>query len=479
MDGGTGVMAELTRGQILRNPEVYGVGDNPANIRLFDNDESAYVEIKSPGVLSSSYSLTFPPNDGNENQFLKTDGSGNLSWETVTAEPGGSLGAIQFNSENTFGGATGLTTDGTHLTVRSAGEIRLNETDNVNYVGFKAPSSVGGNRTYTLPDTIGSAGQVLGIAGGRTDNAATLVWLTSGGGGTGTPGGVDTYVQFNDAADFGGDEDFTYNKTTNLLYVQGGVNLGSGSSFQVNSTNILSSTTLGSTVVNSSLTSVGTLLSLQVDNINIDGNVISSTNTNGVITLTPAGSGTTQSSKNFELLGQSSLVLRDTDDSNSVSIRSNASVLSNYTITLPSSIGSVDEILAFDGTGNASFVANYRNINFIIDGGTSVISTGVQGYVQVPLDCTIIGWSLLGNQAGLIVVDIWKLPLATDFPPTVANSITANAPPTIAGTPDLSATSSTLTGWTTTVSDGDVLAFNVNSVTDFRKITVVLKLRAR
>ena len=40
---------------------------------------------------------------------------------------------------------------------------------------------------------------------------------------------------------------------------------------------VLSATTLGSGVVNSSLTSVGTLLDLQVDNININGNTISST----------------------------------------------------------------------------------------------------------------------------------------------------------------------------------------------------------
>lgn len=42
--------------------------------------------------------------------------------------------------------------------------------------------------------------------------------LLAGGGG-GTPGGSNTYVQFNDAGTFGGNSQFTYNKVTNTLQV--------------------------------------------------------------------------------------------------------------------------------------------------------------------------------------------------------------------------------------------------------------------
>jgi hypothetical protein len=38
-----------------------------------------------------------------------------------------------------------------------------------------------------------------------------------------SPGGSDTHVQFNDGGAFGGDADFTYNKTTNFVTVAGGV----------------------------------------------------------------------------------------------------------------------------------------------------------------------------------------------------------------------------------------------------------------
>jgi len=48
---------------------------------------------------------------------------------------------------------------------------------------------------------------------------------TGGGGGATSPGGSDTYVQFNDAASFGGDAGLTYNKTTATLSIAGGLNL--------------------------------------------------------------------------------------------------------------------------------------------------------------------------------------------------------------------------------------------------------------
>lgn len=49
-----------------------------------------------------------------------------------------------------------------------------------NYVSFRAPSSTAGgrNNTYTLPDQIGAAGQVLRIASGATTTTATLEWVT-------------------------------------------------------------------------------------------------------------------------------------------------------------------------------------------------------------------------------------------------------------------------------------------------------------
>lgn len=101
-------------------------------------------------------------------------------------------------------------------------------------------------------------------------------------------------------------------------------------------------------------------------------------------------------------------------------------------------------------------------------------ATGIAGDGEVPFDCTITGVRALADQSGSIQVDIWKDSYA-NFPPTNADSITASAPVTIS-----SATKSedlTLTGWTTTLSEGDLLRFNVDSVTSITRCLIVLDVR--
>jgi hypothetical protein len=121
-------------------------------------------------------------------------------------------------------------------------------------------------------------------------------------------------------------------------------------------------------------------------------------------------------------------------------------------------------------TGPAGDVA----IPFIIDGGGSVITTGQKGHIEVPFACTINRVTLLADVAGAIVVDIWKTTYA-GFPPADGNSITASAVPTISATNQKSQ-DSTLTGWTTSISAGDVLAYNVDSATTITRLAVVLRV---
>lgn len=116
------------------------------------------------------------------------------------------------------------------------------------------------------------------------------------------------------------------------------------------------------------------------------------------------------------------------------------------------------------------------SIEFVIDGGGSTIATGMKGYLEIPFACTINRWTLLGDQSGSIVVDVFKCDYASFDPtttPASGNKITASAPPTISTAKK--AQSSTLTGWTTAVSAGDILAFNVNSVTTMQRATLSLK----
>jgi hypothetical protein len=470
MDGGTGIMAELSRGQILKNPEVLGVGNTGARIRLLDADENSHIDIKVPDTVGTAYTFTLPSDDGTPDYYLKTDGSGTTSWAAVSASPGGSTNQIQYNNGGAFAGAA-VTTDGTNLYVSSAAALRFGDSDNSNYVGFAASSTVASNRSYILPDTIGAVGQVLKIASSPspTANTASLTWADDNTGGAGSsPGGSDTFVQFNDGGVFGGDAGLTYNKTTDILSVTGAVNVETGGNYRINNTSVLTSTTLGSGVVNSSLTSVGTLGILAVDNITINGNEVSSTNTNGNIDLNPNGTGFVR------ILDDAPLHFMDADNSNFAAITAPASVTSNYTITLPAAGGAANDVLQYDGSQNASFVSNTRTLNFVIDGGGSAITTGKKGVVVLDGDYTVTGWTIIADQSGSIVVDV-NLSTYTNFPTTA--SIAGTELPTLSSAQkneDL-----TLTSWTTTLSARDVLEFEVDSVSTVTRVTVALRLVPR
>lgn len=113
-------------------------------------------------------------------------------------------------------------------------------------------------------------------------------------------------------------------------------------------------------------------------------------------------------------------------------------------------------------------------INFIKDGGGDTLSTGIAGDIEIPFACTITGVTLLADQSGSIVIDLWKDTYA-NFPPTDADTITASATPTISSA--TKSTDTTLTGWTTSVSAGDIIRVNIDSVTSITRITLSLKVK--
>lgn len=117
--------------------------------------------------------------------------------------------------------------------------------------------------------------------------------------------------------------------------------------------------------------------------------------------------------------------------------------------------------------------AAYSVIEFIIDGGGATITTGVKGFLEIPFQCNINQATLLADQSGSIVVDIWKDTYA-NYPPTVADTITASAKPTLSTA--TKSQDSTLTGWTTAVTAGDILGFNVDSATTVTRVTLSLRV---
>lgn len=137
--------------------------------------------------------------------------------------------------------------------------------------------------------------------------------------------------------------------------------------------------------------------------------------------------------------------------------------------------GSTGQVLKKNSStaNDVAWTDQYAVIGFVIDGGGSVITTGIKGDLQIPFNCTIQEWTLLADQSGSIVVDVWKDTYA-NYPPVIGDVITASAKPTISS--NTKATSSTLTGWTTSVTAGDILRFNVNSASTVTRVTISLKV---
>lgn len=122
---------------------------------------------------------------------------------------------------------------------------------------------------------------------------------------------------------------------------------------------------------------------------------------------------------------------------------------------------------------NPTVPSDVNTITFVIDGGGATITTGIKGDLEIPFACTINQVTMLADQSGSIVVDIWKDTYA-NFAPTDADSITASATPTISSS--TKSQDSTLTGWTKTISAGDILRFNVDSITSIQRLTISLKV---
>ena len=124
------------------------------------------------------------------NSFFYSNG------QPFNANPGGSNTQLQFNNNGALGGISNVTWNGSNLNLGNISNVKIG----------------GGVNGYVL----------------QTDGTGNLTWTAqTGGSGNGVPGGANTEIQFNDAGSFGGDAGFTYNKTTNTLYVE---NISAGNS---------------------------------------------------------------------------------------------------------------------------------------------------------------------------------------------------------------------------------------------------------
>lgn len=140
----------------------------------------------------------------------------------------------------------------------------------------------------------------------------------------------------------------------------------------------------------------------------------------------------------------------------------------NITATVADNAGtnSIDITLAASN-GPAATTA----VGITVNGFGVALLPGFKGYTVVPFTGTIVGWDLVADQSGSCVFDVWKRAGAI---PTVAHTITASAKPTLSSQQLVEST--TLTGWTTSVTAGDVIGFNLDSSSTITSATLNIRI---
>lgn len=122
-------------------------------------------------------------------------------------------------------------------------------------------------------------------------------------------------------------------------------------------------------------------------------------------------------------------------------------------------------------SGGVAATSLTRQFGITIDGGGAAITTGQKGYWRAPVGGTITRVTVLADVTGSVVLDVWKDTYA-NYPPTVADTITASAKPTLSSA--IKSEDTTLTGWTKTFNAGDTFGFNVDSASTVTRVHLLI-----
>ena len=260
------------------------------------NNGSNFVSLKSPNAVGSNLALTLPSSDGSDGHVLTTDGSGNLSF----AAPASTLTLVDESSTSTsinlltetlkITGGTGIATalSGDTMTISFDNNAVFNGLD-MNGTELKLDADADTSITADTDDTIH-----FKIAGNdRITMTTGLIDIKN----DGTQSAIRLYCESSNAhyaqlqapahSAFSGNQTYTLPSSAGTLVGQGDTGTVS------NAMLANSSVTFGTTAValGASNTAIAGVTQLDVDNVRVNGNTISSTDSNGDIILDPNGSG--------------------------------------------------------------------------------------------------------------------------------------------------------------------------------------------
>ena len=155
-----------------------------SSIKIRENINSGTDKITiSASNIDSDYTLTLPPNDGNTDQVLTTNGSGILSWEDQSGGGGNSVlitgdqtisGDKTFNS-NIIGSISGNADTATKITsITNSDIVQLTDTQTLTNKTLTSPTITG---TGAIAGTF--TGDVTGDVTGNADTATKIASITN------------------------------------------------------------------------------------------------------------------------------------------------------------------------------------------------------------------------------------------------------------------------------------------------------------
>ena len=394
------------------------VGNNSAtggSIKLKEGTSNGtdHVALKAPNSLAASVTFTLPSADGSSGQFLTTNGSGELSFGTVTqslsiAADSGSNDSVSTGETITFTGGEGIDTTVTNNTITIAGEDATSSNKGIASFGGSyftvtsgdvaindATSSAKGIASFNSTDFTVTSGAVT-VNAERIEDITAAQLVTNGSHTRITAtyddagdGAIDLVVD-NDLSNYDNSSSGFLTAETNDLSAAvvwanvPNANITQGSVTQHQAALSIATTQLTGTITNAQLagsianaklvnssvtigsdtvslggtqTDLNGITSLDVDNITVDANTISTTDTNGDLVLSPDGTATVTVPSGYEAragFGSDSLVNKSYVDSVANGLDVKASVRVATTADLSATYNNSNGTLTANANGAIS-----------------------------------------------------------------------------------------------------------------------------